>query len=342
MPFSIIRSPSQDSIVSDQNDDILDLVAGPGISITTNSAIDTIVISATTTVPGEQGYTGSRGFTGSAGNTGPQGSVGFTGSAGAIGGLGYSGSQGVQGFAGSVGTLGYAGSVGSQGPLGYSGSQGIEGYTGSFGIKGYTGSQGDTGSVGNQGATGFTGSFGVTGFTGSVGDTGFTGSQGDIGYSGSVGSQGLAGFTGSQGDMGYVGSQGVTGYTGSVPAVPTAIIVSLTGNETKVTAKPNIKNFRMPFAANLVAVRASLANAQTGGSIISVQITKNGANLLTSLLTIDNNETTSKTAVSQPVVDLGVATIADDDEIKFDVVTASGTGSEQGTGLQVTLEATLL
>lgn len=209
MPFNIIRSPGQGSIVSDQTDDILDLVAGPGISLTTNAAIDTIVISATTTIPGEQGYTGSRGFTGSVGNTGPLGPQGYSGSQGLNGDLGYSGSLG---FTGSMGVLGYSGSIGPQGILGYSGSQGINGYTGSFGIKGYTGSQGDSGYLGSQGYSGSQGLLGYTGSAGSQGTTGFTGSQGVTGF---TGSQGTDGANGVSGDTGYTGSRGNWGYTGS-------------------------------------------------------------------------------------------------------------------------------
>lgn len=136
MPFNIIRTPGQSSIVSDQTDDILDIVAGPGIAITTNASIDTITITATG--GGGSGFAGSSGYTGS------------------LGGLGYTGSEG---------TLGYTGSKGNTGGLG------DIGYSGSTGTTGFTGSQGDTGFTGSASTViGFTGSLGATG------DVGFTGS----------------------------------------------------------------------------------------------------------------------------------------------------------------------
>jgi collagen type VII alpha len=83
---------------------------------------------------GALGYTGSAGdigFTGSASTT-----IGYTGSVGA------DGTIGVDGYTGSQGELGYTGSVGYTGSAGTDGTIGVDGYTGSQGVTGFTGSVG--------------------------------------------------------------------------------------------------------------------------------------------------------------------------------------------------------
>jgi hypothetical protein len=88
---------------------------------------------------GALGYTGSVGdigFTGSASTT-----IGYTGSAGADGTIGvdgYTGSQGESGYTGSVGYTGSAGTDGTIGVDGYTGSQGVTGFTGSVGLLDWT------------------------------------------------------------------------------------------------------------------------------------------------------------------------------------------------------------
>lgn len=76
-------------------------------------------------------------------------------------------------------------------------------------------------------------------------------------------------------------------------------------------------SFRMPYGATLIAVRASLVAAQTSGSIFTVDINKNGTTVLSTKLTIDNNEKTSATAATPPVI--SVSSFADDDEVTVDI-----------------------
>ena len=388
--FTTIRVPGQQSIVSDVGEDVLDLVPGPGVTITTNTSIDTITISSI------QGYTGSQGV---------QGTTGYTGSKG---GLGYSGSHGIIGFSGSHGITGFTGSQGIQGVRGYSGSAiynyrtirvagqnsliadqlddvldivagaGISittnsamdaviisatggggggvgnGYTGSAGTNGsigFTGSVGDmgtpgprgftgsAGAAGGQGALGFTGSVGPQGIQGTSGIAGYYGSQGDIGYTGSRGLIGLAGgvgFTGSASTaIGFTGSTGNIGYTGSSGVTSTALIVACSDEMTAITAGTNRVTFRMPYLFNMTAVRASLTTAQSSGLIFTVDINKTGVgSLLTTKLTIDNNDKSSVTATTPAVLSTNPLVLADDSEITVDI---DQIGSGTATGLKITL-----
>lgn len=89
--------------------------------------------------------------------------------------------------------------------------------------------------------------------------------------------------------------------------------------------------FRMPYAMTLVSVKASLTTAQASGNIFTVDITSNGTSIFSTLLTIDNSETTSGTAVTPAV--LSTTSLSADAEIKISI-TQAGTG---GTGLKVYL-----
>jgi hypothetical protein len=111
------------------------------------------------------------------------------------------------------------------------------------------------------------------------------------------------------------------------------IQVACSDETTAITAGTGKATFRMPYAATLVGVRASLTTAQASGSIFTVDITKNGTSIMTTTkLTIDNTEKTSVTAVTQPV--LTTTALADDDEMSIGV---SQIGNGSATGLKVTL-----
>jgi hypothetical protein len=72
------------------------------------------------------------------------------------------------------------------------------------------------------------------------------------------------------------------------------------------------RTFRMPYAFTLSEVRCELTTAQASGSIFTVDIRASGVSILSTMLTIDNNETTSESAVTPAVIsDTGLA----DDEV---------------------------
>lgn len=105
------------------------------------------------------------------------------------------------------------------------------------------------------------------------------------------------------------------------------------GDETTaITTGNGKKTFRMPYAMKLTDVRASL-NVVSSVGIPTVDINVNGVTLLTTKLTIDATEKTSKTAAIKYVFDATKIILADDAEITIDIDVA-GTGA---AGLKVTL-----
>lgn len=103
---------------------------------------------------------------------------------------------------------------------------------------------------------------------------------------------------------------------------------ALTTGAAKVT-------FRMPRAVTLTAIRASLVTAQTSGSIFTVDVNESGSTILSTKITIDNNEKTSTTAATAPV--LSDTSLADDAEMTIDI---DQIGNGTAKGLKVTLIGT--
>lgn len=108
-------------------------------------------------------------------------------------------------------------------------------------------------------------------------------------------------------------------------------IIACSDETTALTTGTAKATFRIPFAGTLSAVRASVTTAQGSGSILTVDINKNGTTVLSTKLTIDNSEKTSTTAATPAVI--SVSSIADDDEFTIDIDQV-GTAP---TGLKVTL-----
>lgn len=112
-------------------------------------------------------------------------------------------------------------------------------------------------------------------------------------------------------------------------SAPKRFGVALSDMTTQLTAGTLKAYFRMPVAMTVTAVRASVATAQSAGSIVTVDINENGTSILSTKLTIDNSEKTSTTAAAAAVI--SDTALADDAEITFDI-DAAGTG---GAGLIV-------
>lgn len=130
---------------------------------------------------------------------------------------------------------------------------------------------------------------------------------------------------------GLYGIHGQPDATGTDTTFPLAVAV---GDETSgLTIGAGKVTFRVPFNCVLTGIpRASLTTAQGSGSIFTVDINKNGTSILSTKLTIDNSEKTSKTAAT-PCVLTGT-TLADDDEITIDI---DQVGSGSAAGLKVYL-----
>lgn len=99
--------------------------------------------------------------------------------------------------------------------------------------------------------------------------------------------------------------------------------LNLSDLTTTISAGTSRAYLRSPRAFTITAVRASLLTASSSG-VVTVDINKNGATILSTKLTIDANEKTSTTAATPPVI--SDANIADDDELTFDI-DGGGTGA---------------
>lgn len=122
-----------------------------------------------------------------------------------------------------------------------------------------------------------------------------------------------------------------TTITASGGSNPTECLIIPVGDETtSITTGTAKVTFRMPYAFTLSAVRASLTTVSSSG-IPTVDINENGTTILSTKLTIDENEKTSTTAATAAVI--SDASLADDAEITIDIDVA-GTGAK---GLKVTL-----
>jgi hypothetical protein len=108
--------------------------------------------------------------------------------------------------------------------------------------------------------------------------------------------------------------------------VKSAIQIACSDLTSVLTVGSGKAYFRMPGAFTVTGVRASLLNAQTSGSIFTVDINENGSTILSTKLTIDNNEDTSTTAATAAVV--SDTSLADDAliTIDFDQIGVGGSG----------------
>ena len=112
---------------------------------------------------------------------------------------------------------------------------------------------------------------------------------------------------------------------------PVEIIVACSDETTNLTAGTAKVSFRMPFAMTVTSVRASVTVAQVSGSLLTVDINEGGGTILSTKLTIDNNERTSTTAATPPVI--SDASLADDADISIDL---DQVGTAGARGLKVT------
>ena len=112
-----------------------------------------------------------------------------------------------------------------------------------------------------------------------------------------------------------------------------SFIVAASDETTALTAATDVATFRMPYAFNVTAVRASLTTAGTGVNLVTVDIHETGTTILSTKITIDATETTSVTAATAPVI--SDAALANDAEMTIDIDQIDSGGVS--AGLKVTL-----
>ena len=117
-----------------------------------------------------------------------------------------------------------------------------------------------------------------------------------------------------------------------VGSFPAELVIACSDETTDLTTGTAKVTFRMPYKMNCTEVRANVNTAPVG-STIEVDINKNGASILGTVISIDASEKTSTTATTPPFVD--TPTLEDDTEITIDIDQVGS--STAGKGLKVVM-----
>jgi len=116
---------------------------------------------------------------------------------------------------------------------------------------------------------------------------------------------------------------------GATPDQPISksLIIPIGDETTNTTVGTSKRSFQMPYALTLTAVRASCVTAPVGSTAI-FDIKEAGTTVLSTLISIDANETSSFTAAVAPVI--SDTALADDAIITFDVTQIGSTTASAG------------
>ena len=117
-----------------------------------------------------------------------------------------------------------------------------------------------------------------------------------------------------------------------------ALEVACSDETTAITVADNLIKFRMPFGLELNdgedGVRASLSTVGGTSGTTTCDITMNGASIFTTnLLTIDDGDSTSVGATTEPNVT--TTTLTDNAEMIVNVDAITGSGAEAGLKIQL-------
>ena len=121
-------------------------------------------------------------------------------------------------------------------------------------------------------------------------------------------------------------------FDGTTLRVEEWLWVACSDETTALTTGAAKITFRMPFAATLLAVRASVTTAPVGANLV-VDINEAGASVISTKLSIDAAEKTSTTAATPAVI--SDSALADDAEMTIDIDQVGS--STAGAGLKVGL-----
>jgi len=116
------------------------------------------------------------------------------------------------------------------------------------------------------------------------------------------------------------------------PAQLESFLIACSDETTALATGTAVASFRMPYAFNVTAVRASVTTAPTGASL-EVDINEGGGSILSTVLSVDASEKTSTTAATPAVI--SDAALADDALITIDIDQVGS--SVTGAGLKIAL-----
>lgn len=125
------------------------------------------------------------------------------------------------------------------------------------------------------------------------------------------------------------------GFDQIIEGIPAELLLPCSDESTSLTTGAAKLTFRMPYAMNVTEVRASVNTAPTGADI-EVDINDAGFSILSTVITIEDSEKSSLTALTQPVISHNL--LADDAEITIDIDQVGSTIA--GKGLKVVIIGT--
>ena len=117
--------------------------------------------------------------------------------------------------------------------------------------------------------------------------------------------------------------------------LPVELTVAVSDEDTDLTTGTAKLTFRMPYAMTLTEVRASVNTAPTGANIV-VDVNEAGTTVLSTKISIDEDDKTSSFSSTPPVI--SDSALADDAEMTIDLDQIGSTIA--GKGLKVTLIGT--
>lgn len=126
-------------------------------------------------------------------------------------------------------------------------------------------------------------------------------------------------------------------YAPSSGPITEYIQIPLSDETNSLTTGSAKYTFRMPYNMTLTEVRASV-NVAPSGSTIIVDINQSGTSILSTKLSIDQNEKTSLTAATPAVI--STSALVNDAEITLDIDQVGSAGTT-GKGLKVLLKGTI-
>lgn len=118
-----------------------------------------------------------------------------------------------------------------------------------------------------------------------------------------------------------------------IDQLPQSFMIVCSDETTALSAGTSKVTFRMPIGFTLTGVKGSLTTAATGATLLTVDINAGGSTVLSTKLTFDASEKTTKTAATPAV--LSSNDLAEDVEMTIDIDSIGSTIA--GAGLKVYL-----
>ena len=141
----------------------------------------------------------------------------------------------------------------------------------------------------------------------------------------------------SGGALGTPSSGTLTNCTGlplaglATSAKTESFIIACSDETTALTVGTGKAEFQMPYAFTVTEVFATVTTAPTGGTLLTVDINEGGTSIISTKITIDASEKTSRTAATAPVI--SDSSLANSGVITIDIDAIGSTIA--GAGLKV-------